>query len=175
MTSGNAIDTARLRLVVLTPETLERLLAADLDGASRHMGCVFANDFLATVNDVFLTRQLDGLRRRPLTPGWFARAIVRREDDRVIGHCGFHGDPADVGRAEIGYTVLAPFRRQGFATESAQGLVDWSRAQGSDAVFATIAADNAASIALVTRLGFRRSAVHLSRGAEEYVFELPLL
>ena len=173
MDDAPAIETARLRLVALSLETLERLLARNLDGASSSQGLLFASDFLETVNDLFLTIHLEGLRRHPSAPGWFVRAIARRGDERVIGHCGFHGVPWDVGRAEIGYTIIAAFRRQGYGAEAAQGLVDWSRDQGWPTVVAAVAPANAASVGLVLQLGFRRTGVQVnSAGAEELVFEL---
>jgi L-amino acid N-acyltransferase YncA len=52
--------------------------------------------------------------------------------------------------------------------------VDWARNQGEPTVYAAIAPTNAASIALVTRLGFRRTdTAPNSHGDEEYVVELP--
>jgi RimJ/RimL family protein N-acetyltransferase len=112
---------------------------------------------------------------RPSGRGWCARTIVREEDGAVIGHCGFHGPPEDVGRAEIGYTILPPYRRQGFAVETAQGLVDWARTQGETVVFASVSPDNLASLAVVEKLGFRQTGVQVDEiDGEEGVFELAL-
>ncbi|HSN02376.1 MAG TPA: GNAT family N-acetyltransferase [Acidimicrobiales bacterium] len=172
MTHALEIETARLRLVALSPETLEQLLSREDGDTPRHQGLAFESDFFETVNDLFLTIHLNGLRRHPSSPGWFVRAIVRRDDERVIGHCGFHGVPQDVGRAEIGYTIFAPFRRQGFGAESARGLVEWSREQGWPVVVATVAPANAASVGLLRQLGFRQSGVQQNAaGADEWVFE----
>ena len=174
MANDDLIETPRLRLVALSGACLERLLDGDVDGASRLLACHFSSDFLDSVNDVFLSNHLGGLRRHPSNPGWFVRAIVRRDDDRVIGHCGFHGVPDDVGRAEIGYSIFEEFRRQGFGVESARGLVDWARAQGSSAVYAAVASHNVASLALIRRLGFRPSGARHGAGDEESVFVLEL-
>lgn len=173
MTSDTVIETPRLRLVTLCDAALERLRDGDVDAASLAQGFTFTDEFLETVNAVFLSIHLEGLRRHPSAPGWFVRAIVRTSDARLIGHCGFHGAPLDVGRAEIGYTVFAPYRGQGFATEAARALVAWAMAQGSTSVFASVAPTNAPSLALVRSLGFARVETHTNaRGDEEYVFEL---
>ncbi len=175
MSRDTSIETARLRLELLWPETLELLLAADVVAAAQVQGFEFSRDFLATVNDAFLTIQLGGIRKSPRARGWSVRAILRREDDQLIGHCGFHGAPADVGRAEIGYTILAPFRRQGYATESAWGLVQWARKQGETAVFAAVSPKNEASLGVVKKLGFRQIGVQGDGlNAQELVFELPV-
>jgi RimJ/RimL family protein N-acetyltransferase len=169
------IETQRLHLVVLEASALEALRSHDRDTAAHLQGFEFSDEFLATVNDVFLSRQIEGHRRNPTSRGWYARGIVRRDDGALIGHCGFHGTPGDVGRAEIGYTVFAPYRRKGYASEAAQGLVTWARSQGSPIVFAAISPDNHASLALVGRLGFQRSPADSTRAAgEDLLFELRL-
>lgn len=128
MSNGAPIETSRLQLILLSPEALQMLRDQDYEGASPAQGFDFSADFLHSVSDVFLTRHLEGLRKRPLTPGWFVRAILQKDDNLLIGHCGFHRCPEDVGRAEIGYTIFAPYRRRGYAAEAAQGLVEWARA-----------------------------------------------
>ena len=169
------IETPRLRLVGMSQGALARLLDGDVTGASRIQGSDFSNDFLASVNEAFLTIHLEGLRRHPSAPGWFVRAITRREDGLIVGHCGFHGAPQDIGRAEIGYTIFPPYRRCGYGAESAQGLVDWATTQGVPAVVAAVSVTNVASIALVAKLGFRASSVVMTpSGDEEFIFELPL-
>ncbi len=171
--SNNTITTERLRLVLVLPQALEMLLSADVSGASRVQGFEFSDDFLLSVNDIFLTRQLEGIRRNPSAPGWSVRAILRDGDDQVVGHCGFHGTPKDVGRAEIGYTTFTPYRRCGYATESARGLVEWARSQGTHVVFAAVSPSNDASLAVVRQLGFQRTGVQENhRHQEEWVFEL---
>lgn len=168
------IETSRLRLVTLTDVALEKLCKGDVAGASQDQGFAFSEDFLATVNDVFLTIHLEGLRRWPSAAGWFARGIVRKDDDGFIGHCGFHGTPQDVGRAEIGYTIFPPDRGRGYATEAAGGLLAWARSQGESSVFAAVSPTNAPSIAVVTRLGFSRVGVQATASGEEHVFEARL-
>ncbi len=170
-----AIETSQLRLELLRPAALSALRVRDFDGAARAQGFAFSEEFMSTVNDVFLTRQIEGFQRRPSTTGWFARAIVRKDDERLIGHCGFHGTPEDVGRAEIGYTVFEPYRRQGYASEAVQGLIEWAKKQGSHAVFASVSVDNQPSRALVVKLGFRQSDVTMRPdGGQELVFERAL-
>ena len=167
------IETPRLRLVVLAASALEALRSHDHVTAARLQGFRFTDEFLATVNDVFLSRQIEGHQRNPTSRGWYARGIVRRDDGALIGHCGFHGTPDDVGRAEIGYTVFEPYRRMGYASEAAQGLVTWARSQGSSKVFASVSHENHASLALVGRLGFQLSPTQSTRAVDEdLLFEL---
>jgi RimJ/RimL family protein N-acetyltransferase len=175
MSSGAPIETPRLQLILLSLEAVEMLRDGNYEGAARAQGFAFSDDFLSSVNDVFLTRQLEGMRKSPLTPGWFVRAIVRKDDGLLIGNCGFHGTPEVVGRAEIGYTIFAPYRRRGYAVEAAQGLVDWARSQGSRVVYAAVLKNNVSSLGVVKKLGFQQTGVQGNDvDAEEYVFELSL-
>lgn len=175
MSNGAPIETPRLQLVLFSPEALELLRTENYDGAATVQGFEFSEEFFKSVNDAFLARQIEGMRKWPLIPGWFARGIVRKEDGAVIGHCGFHGTPAEYGRAEIGYTILAQYRRRGYAVESVQGLVNWAKAEGSHVVSATVSSSNTASLGVVSKLGFRQTGVEgRDVDNEEYVFELNL-
>jgi ribosomal-protein-alanine N-acetyltransferase len=151
------IETERLRLVPLTRQALRLLLAGDRAAASRSLGLRLPPEFPAGTGDGFLEWQLRRIERLPARRAWCARAIVRAEDDEVIGTCGFHGPPELVGRAEIGYTVFERFRRSGYATEAAAGLVGWAERQGERVVYASVAPGNLGSLGVVRRLGFRHT------------------
>jgi len=59
--------------------------------------------------------------------------------------------------------------------EAAGGLLDWARSQGETVVFASVAPDNRASLAVVEKLGFRQTGVQIDEiDGEEGVFELNL-
>lgn len=87
-----------------------------------------------------------------------ARLMVTAMNE-VAGHCGFHGPPKTIGRAEIGYTVFMRFRGQGFAKEAARALSEWAFEQGEEEVYATVSPNNAASLGVVRALGFRQVGV----------------
>jgi ribosomal-protein-alanine N-acetyltransferase len=175
MSNGAPIETPRLQLMLFSPEALNALREENYDDAARIQGFEFSDEFLSSVNDIFLARQIEGMRRWPFAPGWYARAILRKEDEVVIGHCGFHGNPEDYGRAEVGYTILAPYRRRGYAVEAVRGLVDWAKVQGTRVVFAAVSSDNISSLGVVAKLGFRQTGVQgLDDGHEEFVFEFKL-
>jgi RimJ/RimL family protein N-acetyltransferase len=175
MSESSPIVTPRLRLELLLAETLGLLLTGDTKGAESVQGLDLTGPFLQSLDDRFLTNQLERMRSRPSGRSWCIRAIVRDEDDTVIGHSGFHGPPEDVGRAEIGYNILEPYRRNGYATEAVQSLVDWARRDGERVVYASISPSNFASIGVATKLGFRHTGVHRDEIDDEvYVFELDL-
>ncbi len=98
--------------------------------------------------------------------GWIALAIARLRFRRafvflmehrsgdVVGQIGvFKRLPADDW--EVGYSVSAPFRRQGFAREALAALLDWARADlGASRIAAGYFEDNDASAQLLAASGF---------------------
>jgi RimJ/RimL family protein N-acetyltransferase len=86
---------------------------------------------------------------------FYAYAIVRRADGHAVGDAGFFGPPGADGEVEIGYALVPGARGSGLAGEAVALLADWAFAQpGVRAVTARVEADNAASVRLLTRLGF---------------------
>ena len=172
MSGAPIIRTTRLRLVPIHAEVLTSLLNGDVDGAGQLQGFSFPSAFLDSVNDTFLTNQLRNIELTSLGQDWSVRAVVRDEDDAVIGQCGFHGPPEVIGRAEIGYTIFPDFRNHGYATEAVAGLTDLARVNGSTVVFASVSSDNLPSIRVVEKAGFHRTGWQKNRDdGEEYVFE----
>jgi RimJ/RimL family protein N-acetyltransferase len=99
----------------------------------------------------------------------------------MIGHAGFHGPPGvnaikDADAVEVGYMILEPYRRRGYATEVVRTLLDWaSREHGIQRFIASISPGNEASLALVRRLGFREFGRHWDEeDGEELEFELQI-
>jgi [ribosomal protein S5]-alanine N-acetyltransferase len=68
------------------------------------------------------------MTRDPDAREWLLRALVRRQDGKMVGHAGFHGPPGTgglaPGKAELGYTVFPTFRGHGYATEAAIALLE---------------------------------------------------
>ena len=92
----------------------------------------------------------------------------------VAGDAGFHGQPDENGRVELGYMVLSPYRRQGLAAEAVRALLAWAVAeQGVTRFQACINPDNIPSVNLIRKLGFSQVGrqLHESRG-QELIFHL---
>jgi RimJ/RimL family protein N-acetyltransferase len=85
---------------------------------------------------------------------WLMRVAVLKGTRQVIGRAGFHRPPDAEGVVEIGYSVAPRFRRQGFAVEMAQGLIEWARSRGCSTCLASVRPDNAPSLATIAKLGF---------------------
>ncbi len=148
------LRTSRLELVPFEPAAISQLIDGDRAGAEAIVGAVLPQEF-PTAGDLagFLPIQLHRMQESPDRRDWMARLIISKKHE-IIGHCGFHGPPELIGRAEIGYTVFTPYRGQGFAKEAARALVDWAFAQEVPELYASVAPDNQPSLGVVRSLGF---------------------
>jgi RimJ/RimL family protein N-acetyltransferase len=89
-------------------------------------------------------------------PGWGMYALVRGEDDLVVGGMGFHGPP-EAGSVEIGFDLHPDARGRGYATEALGALARWALQQpGVETVLATTTPDNTPSRRVMERAGFTR-------------------
>jgi len=169
-----AVVTPRLRLVLLTAQAIRDLLAGDRQTAERLVRLPIPAAFGGDQDRSFLEVQLQRIQQLPEGRGWMVRLIVLRQPPTVIGSIGFHGPPALVGRAEMGYSVFPPWRRQGYAIEAVRALLEWAAQQGTRSVFLSIGPNNAASLAMARRLGFHQVGVQEDEiDGTELVFELP--
>jgi ribosomal-protein-alanine N-acetyltransferase len=139
-----------VRLVDLPLPVLVALRDGEIDTASSQLGLDIPADFAANVD---IWTFMSGLRSDPANEGWTMNAIVR--DDVIVGNAGFKGAPSHRGEVEMGYLVLEAHRRQGLAVTAARLLLDRVTLDPSvSRVIATIAPENAASIAVITSAGF---------------------
>jgi [ribosomal protein S5]-alanine N-acetyltransferase len=171
-----AILSRRLELASLSPA----FLCATLDGRRAEAQALLDGLLPATWSDAatWLFRlRLKQLCLAPETQPWLLRALVERGPRRrVAGYINFHGPPDARGAVEIGYTVLPEFRRLGYAHEAALALFGWARAwHGVSTIIASIAPDNAPSLALAAKLGFVQTGSQIDEvDGLELVFERPV-
>jgi ribosomal-protein-alanine N-acetyltransferase len=171
-----AVRTVRLELISFWPSVMRAFVAGHLARAERLLGAAIAGGLDEELRWFFEARLFD-LAKDPSIQAWLGRAIIlvaEPENRRVVGSAGFHGPPDVDGRAEIGYQIEPGSRRRGLALEAVRGLLDWAATERGIRRFrASIAPDNVASLALVSRLGFRQvGRRHDEVDGEELVFEL---
>lgn len=97
----------------------------------------------------------DGPRTLYREHGYGLWRISRREDPTPMGLCGLVLRDSLPG-PDLGYGFLAEFWGRGYAREAAQAAVDFARDRLQiPELLAICQQDNAASLALLTHLGFR--------------------
>jgi [ribosomal protein S5]-alanine N-acetyltransferase len=108
-----------------------------------------------------------------LQPPYGDRAIVRREDDVLVGACGFvpelkpfgllpsfprtAGDPSlYIPQMGLFWTIGSRYRRAGYATEAATAMIDYAfHTLRLARIVASTDNDNVASMGVMRRLGMR--------------------
>lgn len=170
------VETERLRLVPLTREALDGMLAGDGAAVAELLGVDPPPDWLTGEWYVFRLRR-DQLEQDPSELPWLLRGIVSRDDPpRVIGQIGFHQPPDGDGVVEVGYMVLPEYRRRGYAEEATRGLIAWAAGMpGVRGIRASVSPDNEPSLRLVDKLGFVQTGSQMDEiDGLELVFDLPV-
>ncbi|MEO5901903.1 MAG: GNAT family N-acetyltransferase [Ilumatobacteraceae bacterium] len=147
-----AIATGRMSLIALNGAELDQLLA----GARSVAGVSIPSAWLASdPGEMRMVSFFAGrLREDPSLFEWRFRLMCDLESHAMLGHCGFHDEPHG-GMLELGYTVLAAYRRQGYATEAIIALMDEATTEhGVHRFRLAISPTNAPSRALAVKLGF---------------------
>ncbi len=148
------LQTDRLSLVPLAPAAAALLLDSREEAATE-LGIELAADWPQPALLNILPRQA---ALAPSDVGWGIWLMQERAERLVIGDVGFHGPPSEEGVVEIGYSVVVPYRRRGYATEAARAMSAWARRQERvTTVVAGCAGDNEPSIRTLERLGFHQT------------------
>jgi ribosomal-protein-alanine N-acetyltransferase len=177
------VVTARLALVSIPLSLMRDLADGRIAATERGLRVRLPDEFARRARGLLQVRLRD-IERDPHARAWLLRFIVLRDEPSAssgggrhrrtaVGMVGFHGPPDAQGRAEVGYEVFAPYRRQGYAREAVIGLLDWAtRRHGVRAFLASIAPDNEPSMRLALGLGFRQVGAQVDKEGLEFVYEL---
>ncbi|MBK5305628.1 MAG: GNAT family N-acetyltransferase [Frankiaceae bacterium] len=168
------VSTPRLDLLPLAPPLVAALVARDL-AAARALAPFPIEDWTFEGEEHVLALRHAQLTADPAEEPWLYRVAQLRETGVVVGRVGFHAPPDEHGTVEIGYSVAPAYRRQGFATEMAVGLIRWGAEHGARVCLASVRPDNVASLAIIGRLGFARTGEQVDEiDGLEWVFTLTL-
>lgn len=163
----------------MTPEFLECTAQGRYADAREILGLEIPS--LWFEHGPFAAVRLKQLSESVTSPPWLPRAIAFRDGKEMIGYIGFHTSPAPAylkdlspRGVEFGYEVFPAFRRQRVAWEASQGLMHWAHTHhGVKAFVVSVSPQNAISLALIAKLGFRRIGSHVDEDdGPEDIFEL---
>lgn len=112
--------------------------------------------------------------QRRIHEGRYYEQFALRLGGCLVGTASLYAQ--EDGSVSDGIDVYPAFRRCGIAREALLRLMEMAREMGYAAMTSQIRADNAASIALHERLGFRRcgDAFTNRRGHDAYRYHIPL-
>ncbi len=117
---------------------------------------------------------------QPGVPGQgFQIAIELKATGVLIGDCYFTINQLDKRQAEIGFTLSRAYQGQGFATEAVSCFLNYAFLTFNlHRIIAITDCDNAASVALLERLGMRREGHFLQnvwfkgKWGDEYLYAI---
>jgi ribosomal-protein-alanine N-acetyltransferase len=143
----DALETKRLRL--------RRFRGSDLDGLTAMFSDPEAMRFLKGPRD--RETCLADLRKyiaNAETLGWAPMAVVRKDNEQLIGRCGIWPCKVDeVLQIEIGYFIERGSWGHGYATEACAALITAGFQQGLERIITIINPDNVASQRVAEKLG----------------------
>lgn len=119
--------------------------------------------FLRFIGDRGIRTEADAvgyLRHGPIAMyarhGFGLLRLTLRESGEAVGMCGLL-QREGLDRPDLGFALLGAFEGRGLATEAGRAVVDHATAAlGLPSLLAIVNPDNAASIRILTRLGFER-------------------
>jgi RimJ/RimL family protein N-acetyltransferase len=137
---------------------LREIAASDFDAVHAYASDLEVVEFMTwgpnTEQDTrdFLERSVTAAAKDPRTD--FALAVVRREDERMIGSAGLHLSGEGGHQAMLGYCYSPEAWGHGFATEAAEALLALGfDALGLDRIWAGCDPSNVGSIRVLEKLG----------------------
>lgn len=165
------------RLILIAANT--SLVMADLEGTealASMLGTAVPGNWPPELYDrepmQYALRQLAD----PAEQCWSLWYLINNTDGEreALGICGFKGRPNAAGSVEIGYSVLAQYRNQGFATEAVERLVTWAFSHQSVLeVCAETLPHLKQSIRVMQKNGFSYTGAGSERGVVRYAVQRP--
>jgi [ribosomal protein S5]-alanine N-acetyltransferase len=106
--------------------------------------------------------------------GWLSFWALHRADNALIASIGFKGKPDADGKIEIGYSVIPEYRRQGFASEMVEALLEYGFTNSAvTAILAQTRVDNFPSMKVLERFGMKQTGTnHDEDEGEMFVWKL---
>lgn len=149
------IETENLTLIACDKQTLEYALAGNRL-LSDHIN-VTVPDNWTEFGARALKYSLDKLKSGKSEFGWWTYLPIHKADNKLIGSCGYKGQPNENGEVEIGYEIKTEYRDKGLATELAKALVENAfNFETVNSVQAHTLGEINASTKVLSKCGFQR-------------------
>ena len=156
-----SIETQRLNLIELKEEYDKDLFGFFSD---RKVMQYYDIKPLETIDDArnLINKLIDKYRNR-LAIRW---GISLKEDDEIIGTCGYHNWVKGYCRAEIGYELSSTYWQKGIMIEALRHVINFGFTEMNlNRIQALVFPDNIASLELLKKIGFKQEGL-----LKEYAF-----
>jgi [ribosomal protein S5]-alanine N-acetyltransferase len=143
------METSRLYFREQTKELLEGLSEQTVEQQKQFFGFTSTTELEAELIKVKL--RLSGSNKKD----WIKWDLLEKNSGAVIGSCLYHNWERDHEKAELGYSLHEPFRKQGYMHEAISKLLEFGfESMALNRIEAFISPTNAASKKLISSLGF---------------------
>ena len=115
------IETERLYLVACDQTILQK--AIDGDSHLAEYLKVFVPENWTVFGERALQHSLTKLVENDTENGWWSYLVLEKNENKLIGLCGYKGQPTQDGIVEIGYEIMPEYQNKRLATEVANALV----------------------------------------------------
>lgn len=158
-----AITTANYLLREITPADAEAIFASRGDP---EVMAFYGKEPHQTVEE---SEQLIAWYRQEFAEGLSIRwGIARRDDNKIIGTCGFHHFSFENRRGEIGYELIKPYWGRGVMLETLRQIIPFGfNSFDLNRIQAFVEPPNTRSRRLLQKLGFTEEGI-----LREYEFSL---
>ncbi len=151
--AAETLQSARLRLVTMTPAMLEAEGSPETGMLADALGAEVPAGWPPPLWEPPVWQHIVAqLQAQPETTGWHRYMLSRDQPPCLIGCLG--GFPCDRGDVELGYSVAAEQQGKGFASEAANTLTAWLlRRPAVRSVSAQAFESSTASVRVMQRCG----------------------
>lgn len=150
---AETLESARLRLVTITPEMLEAEKLLEAQALANHLGAEVPAGWPPQLWETPVWLHIAAqLQAQPETTGWHRYVVSLDRPTRLIGCLG--GFPCGRGDVELGYSIVGEEQGKGFASEAANALTAWLlRRPEVRSVSAQAFVNSVASVRVMQRCG----------------------
>ena len=161
---------------------LRQLALKDVDFVFQHFGDPEVSRFLLDEPPMTHIEQAEDLIRfyeDPEGRAYNRWGLVHKEQDLLVGTCGYHRWSRPHRRSEIGYDLAQAFWGQGLMREALAAVLRHGfEAMGLNRIEAFVHPQNTRSVRLLQRMGFQREGLlrgylyQEGRSHDEFIFSL---
>jgi [ribosomal protein S5]-alanine N-acetyltransferase len=137
------IITPRIKLIPCTLEIVNVILNAK-ESIGDFCNVNVAENWTESGEPAFMWTK-EKLENETPAQKWLTYLSILKDENMLIGSCGYKGGPDENGVVEMGYEIAKSYRRKGLAKEVAKGLMEHAFADPSIAkvIAHTLAEENA--------------------------------
>ncbi|MCC6410017.1 MAG: GNAT family N-acetyltransferase [Saprospiraceae bacterium] len=154
------LENEQLRIVCCDLPMAQAVILGDNESLAQLLSCSIPEVWTEFGAPAFQWT-VDQLSQNPDSAGWWSYLPILKENNTLVGSCGYKGPANEDGMVEIGYEVARDYRNRGIAGAMVDLLVQHAFANSHvTTVWAHTLAEENASVHVLRRNGFVFTGAH---------------